>query len=472
MKRVLCSLAVAAIAACSTEPPRPPEMPVVEAYTATPVAEERLAPGQDIPAQWWTLFRSPALDGLVRRALANSPTLARAQARLRQAQEDLSARDGGARLPKLDAKLSANRVDVDPQSLGVPALPVDMPFDLQLASISISYTFDFAGGTRRELEGLRAGVDHQQYELEAARLMLAGNVVTTAIREAALREQIAQTEEIVALQARQLAIAERMEMLGGVALVNVVAQQRDLSQARAALPDLRRDLERMRHRLAVYVGAPPSAPGLPEFRLAELQLPAELPLSLPSQLARQRPDIRSAEALLARAGAQVGVATANLYPQLTLSAQLGALSTIPGDLFGGGNGFYFLGASLVYPLFRGGELQARRRSAVAAYEQAGAAYQETVLQALQNVADVLRALEADAARLKERTDAEERARRYLDITTQRLVAGGVSQAAVLEATRHHHRALLEKSQASADRYADSAALLQALGGGWWQEATK
>ena len=152
----------------------------------------------------------------------------------------------------------------------------------------------------------------------------------------------------------------------------------------------------------------PSAPELAEFRLAELELPAELPLSLPSQLARQRPDIRSAEALLARAGAQVGVATANLYPQLTLSAQLGALATSPGDLFAGGNGFYLLGASLVQPLFRGGELQARRRSAVAAYEQAGAAYQETVLQALQNVADVLRALEADAARLKERADAEER----------------------------------------------------------------
>ena len=468
MRRALCLMAVA-LAACAGDPPPPPELPAVAQYTSTPVAEERLAPGKDIPAQWWTLFRSPALDGLVRRALDNSPTLARAQARLRQAQEDLSARDD-AQLPKLDARLSSNRVDVEPQSLGVPALPVAMPLDLHLASISVSYTFDFAGGARRELEGLRAEVDHQQYELEAARLMLAGNVVTTAIREASLREQIAQSEEMVALQARQLAIAERMEALGGVARVDVVAQQRDLAQARAALPDLRRDLERMRHRLALYVGAPPEAAGLAEFRLAELELPAELPLSLPSQLARQRPDIRSAEALLARAGAQVGVATANLYPHLTLSAQLGALATRPGDLFAGGNGFYLLGASLVYPLFRGGELQARRRSAVAAYEQAGAAYQETVLQALQNVADVLRALEADAVRLKERADAEERALRLRDIAAARLAAGGVSQAAVLEATRQHHRAMLEKAQAAADRYADSAALLQALGGGWWQEA--
>jgi NodT family efflux transporter outer membrane factor (OMF) lipoprotein len=344
----------------------------------------------------------------VRRALANSPTLARAQAKLRQAEEDLSARSGATQWPRIDAKLSANRVDVEPQSLGVPALPVPMPLDLYLASISVSYTFDFAGGTRRELEGLRAEVDHQSYELEAARLMLAGNVVTTAIREASLREQIAQSEEIVSLQARQLAIAERMEALGGAGRLDVVAQQRELAQTRAALPDLRRDLERMRHRLGVYAALPPSAADLPVFVLAELQLPAELPLSMPSKLARQRPDIRAAEAVLARAGAQVGVATANLYPQLTLSAQLGTLTTSANGVFGGGSGFYFLGASLVQPLFRGGELQARRRSAVAAYEQAAAAYQETVLQGFQNVADALRALEADAARLRERRDAVDR----------------------------------------------------------------
>jgi NodT family efflux transporter outer membrane factor (OMF) lipoprotein len=470
MRRALCSLAAGAISACSSDPLRPPEVPVAEQYTSTAVVEDRLAPGKDIPAQWWTLFRSPALDALVRRALDHSPTLARAQARLRQAEEDLSARSGATQRPRVDAKLSANRVDVDPRSLGVQTLPVPMPLDLYLASVSVSYTFDFAGGTRRELEGLRAEADHQAYELEAARLMLAGNVVTTAIREASLREQITQSEQIVSLQSRQLAIAERMQQLGGAALLDVVTQQRELAQTRAALPDLRRDLERMRHRLAVYAGQPPGAPDVPAFHLAELQLPAELPLSLPSKLARQRPDIRAAEAVLARAGAQVGVATANLYPQITLSAQLGSLSTSASDLFGGGTGFYLLGASLVQPLFRGGELQARRRSAVAAYEQAGAAYQEAVLQGFQNVADALRALEADAARLRERDDAVDRARRYRDIVADRLKAGGVSQAAMLEATRHHDRAVLERTQAIADRYANSAALLQALGGGWWQEA--
>ena len=211
-------------------------------------------------------------------------------------------------------------------------------------------------------------------------------------------------------------------------------------------------------------------PDLPAFRLADFQLPAELPVSLPSKLAQQRPDIRAAEAVLARAGAQVGVATANLYPQITLSAQLGSLGTNGSGLLGGGTGFYLLGASMVQPIFRGGELQARRRSAVAVYEQAAAAYQEAVLQGFQNVADALRALEADAAVLRERDEAVERARGYRDIMARRMTAGGASQAAVLESRRQYHRAVLEQSRAGADRYANSAALLQALGGGWWQQA--
>ncbi len=470
MRRELCTLMVALLAGCGGDPLRVPEVPDVQAYTSSAVVVERLAPGKDIPAQWWTLFQSPTLDTLVRRALDTSPTLAKARGKLRQAQEDLGARSGATQWPRVDAKLSANRIDLGPQSLDAPILPVPMPLDLFLASVSVSYAFDFAGGTRSELDGLRAEVDHQGYELEAARLMLAGNVVTTAIREASLREQIAQTEEIASLQARQLAIAERLLELGGVARLDVVAQQRDLTQTRASLPELRRDLEKLRHRLAVYAGLPPGTPDLPVFRLAEFKLPAELPVSLPSKLARQRPDIRAAEAVLARAGAQVGVATANLYPQITLSAQLGSLSTNGSGLLGGGTGFSFLGASLVQPLFRGGELQARKRSAVAVYEQAGAAYQEAVLQGFQNVADALRALEADAALLKERDEAVERARSYREIIAARAKAGGASQVAVFESRRQYHRAVLEQTRAGADRYADSAALLQALGGGWWQEA--
>ena len=472
MKKAFSLTALVTLVSCTHDAVRPPEIPTAEQYTPTPVAEDRLAPGKDIPEQWWTLFKSPALDGLVRQALAASPTLARAGAKLRQAQEDLSARTGGTRFPKVDAKLSANRVDVNPQSLGVQNLPVQTPFSLYLASVGVSYTFDLFGANRRELEALQASVDYQRYELEAARLMLAGNVVTAAIREASLREQIAATEEIVVLQERQLAITERLVNLGTAAQADAVAQRLDLAQIRAVLPDLQRQLEQVRHRLAVYVGQPPGSAKLPEFQLAGLQLPSELPLSLPSELARQRPDIRAAEALLHQASARVGVATANLYPQITLSANVGSLASNGGDLFSSGSGFYVLGASLTQPLFHGDELQAKRRAAVAAYEQAGAAYQDVVLQSFQNVADVLRALEADAKKVKERTDAATQARTYHDITSARFKAGGVSYFFLLDAQRKLHGALIDRTQALADRYADSAALFQALGGGWWRDAER
>jgi NodT family efflux transporter outer membrane factor (OMF) lipoprotein len=473
MKKVFAAVAVLCSISCTTHDAiRPPEVPAAEQYTPTPVTEERLVQGKDIPAQWWTLFQSSALDGLVRQALDASPTLVRANAKLRQAQEDLSARSGGTRLPKVDAKLSANRVDVNPQSLGVQALPVQTPFNLYLASVGVSYTLDLFGSTRRELEGLQAGVDYQRYEVEAARLMLAGNVVTAAIREASLREQIAATQEIVELQERQLAITERLVRLGTAAQADAVAQRLDLAQIRAVLPDLQRQLEQVRHRLAVYIGRPPGAATLPEFKLTDLQLPPELPVSLPSELARQRPDIRAAEALLQQAGARVGVATANLYPQITLTANVGSLASNGGDLFASGTGFYLLGASLTQPLFHGGELEAKRRSAVAAYEQAGAAYQEAVLQGFQDVADVLRALEADASKLKDRTEAAAQARTYHDITSARFKAGGVSYFFLLDAQRKLHGALIDRTQALADRYADSAALFQALGGGWWQDQNR
>jgi NodT family efflux transporter outer membrane factor (OMF) lipoprotein len=478
MKRTTCLL-TAALAACASEPLLPPQLPTATTYTPDAIVEQTTSAGdlhgghaqqfdagRDIPAQWWTLFQSPALDALVRQALEHSPTLARAGARLRQVQEEHQARAGATQLPRVDARLSANRIDVDPQSLG-QNLPLDTPFNLFFASVGVSYQFDFFGSTRNELQALQAEIDHQRYQVEAARLMLAGNVVTAAIREASLREQLATVEQLIALQQRRLGIVERLEQLGTAASGDVVAQRLELAQTRALVPDLQRQLQQVRHRIAVYAGQAPGAARLPEFRLAELQLPAQLPLSLPSELARQRPDIRAAQALLQQAGARVGVATANLYPQLTLSANLGSLSTHAGDLFGAGTAFYLLGASLTQPIFRGGELQARRRAAVATYEQAAAAYQEVVLQGLQNVADVLRALEADAQRLRERAEAAAHARRHYEIVSARFQAGGVSHYVLLDAERKWQSALLDRTQAVADRYADSAALLQALGGGWW-----
>ncbi|HLX24257.1 MAG TPA: efflux transporter outer membrane subunit [Usitatibacter sp.] len=480
MRRALAFSTFAMLAACSHVALRPPEVPAPDRYTTAPVTQtagtsvpggqaQVFTSGADIPAQWWVLFRSPKLDALVREALDASPTLAQAEAKLRQAQEDLNARSDATTLPKVDAKLSANRVDIPAGALGGPGLPIKAPLNLYLATVSVSYTLDVFGATRNELASLRSAVDYQHYEVEAARLMLAGNVVTTAIREASLRAQLADTGEMIALQSRQLAIAERMESAGGVAHADVVSQQAELAKSRASLPDLRKALLQAHHRLAVYTGRPPGALDLPEFTLEELQLPAELPLSLPSELARQRPDIRAAEALLQEAAARVGVATANLYPQFTLSANAGSLASIASDLFKSGSGFYLLGASIAQPLFHGGELQAKRRSAVAAYDQAAAAYRETVLSGWQNVADTLRALESDADKVKERAEAATRSQDFERIASARYDAGGVSLVMVIDAQRKLRSARLDQTQAVADRYADSAALLQALGGGWWKD---
>jgi NodT family efflux transporter outer membrane factor (OMF) lipoprotein len=474
MARAAAALLLAMLAACGGAPLRAPEIPDTPGYTTSPVTHEardgqRIAMGADIPAQWWTLFQSPALDRLVREALDDSPTVAAAAAKLRAAREVLEGRSGATSLPKVDAHLMANRVDVKPESLGGRPLPVEMPLNLYLASVSVSYTLDLFGATRGELDALRAAADSDRFELEAARQTLAANVVTSAIRAASLREQIAQAEQALALQSRQLAIAEALERAGGLSQADLAARREDLARSSAALPDLRRDLEQARHRLAIYTGRPPGAQDVPDIRLDELRLPTEIPVSVPSTLVRQRPDILASEALLRQASAQVGVATANLYPQITLSAQGGSLSTSGSGLLSSGTAFYLLGASLAQPVFHGGELRAKQRAAVAAYDQATAAYRDTVLHAFGNVADTLRALEADAARVEQRRRAAEEAGTAERIASARHAAGGVSELALLDTRRRLHEALADEARATADRRADSAALLQAVGGGWWNE---
>jgi NodT family efflux transporter outer membrane factor (OMF) lipoprotein len=474
MRRALALLSMA-LAGCVSPAPRSPPLVLPTRYTAQPLPEQtataadfhgghsqHFAAAKELPAQWWALFQSPALDRLVRQALDNSPSLAKTRARLRQAQEEFNARSGATRYPSLDATLSANRVNINGAT---PELPLQTPLNLYLASVGVTYSLDLFGANRHELQALRAEVDFQRYELEAARLMLVGNVITAAIREAALREQIMDTTQIIALKLRQQAVKRRLLEIGAIAENDVVALELDLSETRAQLPTMQAELERLRHRLAILLGQSPASLQAPEFRLADLQLPTELPLTLPSELARQRPDIRAAQALLDQAGAKLGVATARLYPQFSLSANLGQIGS-SGQLFAGGAGFYLLGAQLTQPIFHGGELQARRRAALAALEQADAAYREVVLQGLQNVADVLRALQADAEELQQRSAAAQQARRHLDIATARFQAGGISHYDLLGAQQKLHQALLARTQTLANRYADTAALFQALGGGW------
>jgi NodT family efflux transporter outer membrane factor (OMF) lipoprotein len=291
-------------------------------------------------------------------------------------------------------------------------------------------------------------------------------VVATAIRRAALSAQTDLTGRILAAQRQELAIAEERFRQGAVAWLAVQNQGVLVAQTEAALPALRAQVAQAGHQLAVLMGEPPGMAEVPVVALAQLQLPSELPLRLPSELVRQRPDIRASEALLHRASANVGVATADLYPKLVVSGGFSSAQLNIGDVLGSGINVWNIGINLLQPLIRGGELQARKRAAEAAYEQALAAYRQTVLQGLQSVADVLRALEADAQAVAARSEQARRADEAHRITLERFRMGAVSELALIDADRQRLSAEVEHLVAQASRYADAAALFQALGGGW------
>jgi len=444
-----------------TPAPMPPQIASSPGASGT---AQRFSPGQDIPAHWWQVFHSEELDRLIRASLTRSPNLAAAQAALRQAQETLNAQTGAQLYPRVDGQLGVAR---ESAALVSPAAPAGTLLTLYNASVNVSYTLDAFGAARRAIENLSAAVDYQRYQVEATYLTLTANLVTTAIREASLRAQLEATREVLAAQERQLEIVEKQFAAGAIARSPVLAQRTQVAQTRSTLPPLEKSLAQTGHQLSVYAGKLPGESGMPEFHLDSLQLPPELPLSLPSSLVRQRPDIQASEALLHQASAQVGVATANLYPQITLSGNVGSAALRAGDLFGPGSGLWSIAAGLLQPIFNGGALTARRRAAIAAYDQAAAQYQSTVLTAFQNVADALRALDSDAQSLKAQSEAEALARESLDLATRQYQLGAVSYLALLDAQRSHQQSRIGLVQAQAARFADTAALFQALGGGWW-----
>jgi NodT family efflux transporter outer membrane factor (OMF) lipoprotein len=480
----VAAITICILAGCAVGPnfhrPSPPD---AKGYDETTLAKEtasapgvggeaqRFIQGRDIPAEWWSLFQSKNLDSLIRQALADSPTLAASQAALRQARENRRAQLGEL-FPSVDAGFSANRSKFTGASFGQPNVSGTV-FTLYNASVSVSYTLDLFGGTRRSIEQLQALVDYQHFLLEGAYLTLTANIVTAAVQEGSLRSQIRATKEILKEEEEQLDLVEQQFQLGGVSRTEVLAQKALLAQTRATLPPLEKQLSQTRHLLALLAGKPPGdAAVLPEFELADLTLLQELPLSLPSTLARQRPDILASEEQFHSACALIGVATANMYPKLTLTGNYGSQTTILADLFSSGTNIWSIGAGLVQPIFRAGELTARRRSAIAAYDQAEAQYRETVLQAFQNVSDVLRALEKDAETLKAQSDAEAAARESLELARSQYELGGVSYLLLLNAERQHQQTRLTLAQAQAARFADTAALFQALGGGWWNREVK
>jgi len=429
-------------------------------------AAQTFVSDRDISADWWSLFQSQELNELVRQALHDSPTLEAAKAVLRSAEANFAAERGTLFLPQVDAQGNVTRERVPGAAFGQPSAPASV-FTLYNASVNVSYRLDLFGGSRRQLEAFRAQTDYQRWELEAANLTLTSNVVTTAFTIASLRAQIAAVSDVVTSDREQLKLVQRQFDAGGASKADVLSQRAQLAQAQTEVPPLEKALAEAQHRLAVLAGHTPDYASIPEFTLEHFTLPTELPVSVPAKLLRQRPDVQAAEALLHQATAQVGVATANLYPQLNLVGSLGSESITSGGLFGAGSSTWSAGASLLQPVFHGGALAYKRRAALADLDQAAAQYRQAVLSAMQEVADTLRALEADARNLRAQVDAETAAFDALSIAKKQFQAGGSSYVAVLNAERLYQQARQSRVQAQAARYADSAALFQALGGGWW-----
>ncbi len=478
---VLLSIA-ALISGCAAGPDfHRPAAPAVSGYTRKPLKVtgsspavpggegRRFVKGMDIPAQWWKLFRSQHLNKLIERALAANPTVASAQAALHQARENVKAQQAQY-FPSVQVGGTANRIKEATGTIS-PTLNSGTPiYNLYTGQVAVSFTPDVFGANRRQVESLAAQADYQRFQLEATYLTLASNVVAAAIQEASLRAQIASTRSIIDIETRMLDITRNRLALGYVCGLDVAAQESALAQARQALPPLQMQLAQVRDQLKALTGRFPSEHMAERFDLDTLHLPAELPVSLPSRLVEQRPDVRAAEEQLHSACAQVGVAVANMLPQILLSGNLGTTATQMTDLFIPGNGFWNIGSGLTQTIFDAGALLHRKRAAEAGLEQTKAQYRDTVLTAFRDVADTLHAIESDANALLVALVAERAARKTLDITRRQYALGYTDYVALLSADQAYRQALISLVQARAARFADTAALFQALGGGWWNRS--
>ena len=477
VRAVAASALIALSQGCAVGPDfKPPAAPDVKAYTPEPLADaassklasveaQHFVEDMDIPAQWWTIFHSEALNALIEDSLKNNADLRAAQAALKVAQENYYAQEG-VYYPSIAADFNPTRSKnaVQPS----PTLSSYVPyFNLFTAQVSVSYALDVFGGNRRQVETLEAERDSQKYQLEATYLTLTSNVVAAAVLEASLRAQIAATEDIIKAEREALDIFRKRLALGDVAGADVAAQEAALAQAETNLPGLRQQLARQRHLLTALAGRLPSDEVSQIFDLKDLTLPLDIPVSLPSKLVEQRPDIKSAEEQLHAASAQVGVAIANMLPQITLSANIGTVATQANQLFMPGNGFWTLAGDFAQPIFQGGTLLHKTRAARANLEQTAAQYKSTVITAFQNVADSLRALQNDADQVAANVRAEQAAANSLAIARKQQELGDTSYLALLNAEQTYQQAVIVLIQARANRFADTAALFQALGGGWW-----
>jgi NodT family efflux transporter outer membrane factor (OMF) lipoprotein len=478
MKRIGSTLSwCGALSLCACVGPNfhKPAPPQVDRYTVEPLREtttssqgpggaaQRFLLEHDVPRNWWTLFGSAQLNALVTEALRANPEVLSAQAALKQALENTAAQRGSY-FPTVQGQFDASR-NRDATGVLSPNLASGTAqYNLFTPQVTVSYVPDIFGGNRRQVESLAAQAEASRFQLDATYLTLTANVVTAAIQSAGLNAQIQATERVIALEDESLSVLKRELELGAIAEVDVYAQEAALAQLQATLPPLRRQLEQTRDQLAVLTGHLPADFKGPDLALDQLSLPVDLPLGVPSQLVERRPDVRAAEAQLHAATAQVGVAIANMLPQFTITGDAGSTATVMSDLFRAGTGFWSIGANATQTLFAGGTLLHRKRAADAALDQAGAMYKSAVLTAFQNVADALHALDTDADALNAAGRAQIAAQKSLEVVRHQLELGAVSYLALVVDEQTYQQAVISEIQARSGRFADTAALFQALGG--------
>lgn len=438
------------------------KLPIPIKTTSTP---QYFISGRDLEGDWWKIFHSKKLNYLVEKGLRNNQDLVAAKAALREANDTLYAQIGGLLLPSVNFSGAAQRSESNATAIGVNN--VTNTFNVFNASFQASYLLDIWGASRRQIEAYAAQADYERYVMLGTYLTLTTNIVTTAVTIASLQEQIKATEKLIVAQKKILSITKKQLSVGGVSESNVLTQQTLLAQTESTMPPLTKSLSEEQHALAVLTGSQTDNMPILLLKLNKIILPKKLPVSLPSKLVEQRPDIQASEALLHAASAQIGVATANLLPQVTLTGSEGWASTTSNNLFNSNNAIWNISAGLLQPIFHGGQFIMQRKAAIAAFDQARAQYKQTVLQSFKNVADALRAIQYDAVEMRDQIRAEKSALQTLEITQQQYQVGGQNYLAVLNAQEQYENIVLSRIKAQAARYTDTAALYQALGGGWW-----
>ena len=478
LRRILAGGIALLLTACGSEPPtQPPALANDLGYspTGTPTipsvgkagTDQHFALGKEVSGAWWGLFQSQPLDALVTEAIAGNRNLVVTRASLAAAHEAVNVAAGGL-YPQVDFDASASRQRNNFKAVGLTGLP-PKEFNVYSLGPTVSYTFGLGGLVPRQVEQQQALEEVQSHELKAAYLTLAGNVVTEAVTIASLNAQIKAVNDMIADDQTNLRLTQDMVRAGAGSDLDVQTANAQLATDRTLLPSLRQQRSVAQHALAVLVGKSPANWSAPDFVLDQLTLPAEMPVSLPSDLVHQRPDILASEAQLRVAAAAVGVADAQLYPSLRISADIMQQFLKPDTIFDPMSNIWSIGANLAAPIFHGGTLRAQKREAEHTYEGSIASYEQTVLSAFGQVADLLDALAHDAEQITAEQTALQSAESTVGLTRRSFQLGNSTLLQVLDAQRQLQQARLGLVRAEGQRFLDSTQLFVALGGGWWNQ---